>query len=96
MKFFSAKSKYTVRVETSFNYANDSSQIQGLKLSFGLSNRDKPLLVYNYHSFRCNKTTVYKKYWLYNESQCGVYTRTSTAKEFSCINDEHNHCSNPD
>lgn len=63
---------------------------------FATSNKGKPLLIFEQHVFKCNKTTATKKYWVCDERGCGIYIHTSLSDEFLSITGSHNHSSNPD
>ena len=64
-------------------------------VSFLTSNKGKPLLVYQNNVFRCNKTTLIKKYWTCTERAFHVYVHTNTNNEFLSIKGSHNHTTEP-
>ena len=81
---------------TNIGSENLSSKPQSLNTSFAISNKGKPLLIYENYLFKCNKTTASKTYWMCTERQCNVYIHTSLIDQLICVSGGHNHSSNPD
>lgn len=75
--------------------SSDTTSTTKTNLAFITSNKGKKLLVYKNYIFRCNKTTIFKKYWVCNERNCGVFVHTSSKDEFISIVGEHNHIVEP-
>jgi len=75
---------------------NSSCKMQQYELSFATTNKNKPMLILEDYLFKCNKTTISKKYWVCIEKGCGVYIHTSVNNEFISISNGHNHAANPD
>ena len=75
---------------------NSSFNIQTLEISFATSNKGNPLIICDNYLFRCNKTTISKKYWICTEKDCCVYIHTNVNKELISVSGNHNHSANPD
>ncbi|CAF1121670.1 unnamed protein product [Adineta steineri] len=66
------------------------------EVSFTLSNKDEPQVIYENGIFNFNQKNQSTKYWLCVERECGVYTYTSLTGQFTRINGTHTHSLNPD
>ena len=88
--------KYIVKMISNITPDDSSFKTQQPAISFAISNKCKPLIVYDNYFFRCNKTTISKKYWICTENGCCVYIHTSVNNELICIRGNHNHSANPD
>ncbi|CAF3596017.1 unnamed protein product [Rotaria socialis] len=75
---------------------NSSFNAQQPEISFATSNKGNPLIICDNYLFRCNKTTISKKYWICTEKGCSVYIHTNVNKELISISGNHNHSANPD
>ncbi|CAF4382457.1 unnamed protein product [Rotaria sp. Silwood2] len=75
--------------------SSSSSSSTNSVVSFLTSNKGKQLLVYDKYVFRCNKTTLFKKYWTCTEHACNVSAHTNTKNEFLLIIGNHNHIAEP-
>ncbi|CAF4293395.1 unnamed protein product [Rotaria sp. Silwood2] len=75
--------------------SSSSSSSTNSVVSFLTSNKGKQLLVYDKYVFRCNKTTLFKKYWTCTEHACNVSAHTNTKNEFLSIIGNHNHIAEP-
>ena len=47
---------------TNFDSENSSSETQRSEISFAISNKGKPLIIYENYLFKCNKTTKTKAF----------------------------------
>ena len=67
------------------------------KLMFITSNKGQPLLVMNGYVYRCNKTTIKKKYWICTTRGCNVLVHTDMNNDYLCGGkNEHQHTTNPE
>jgi hypothetical protein len=66
------------------------------EISFTTSNKGKPLLIHNSYVFKCNKTTLSKKYWICNDPVCGVSLHTNMENQFLLVTGNHDHAVEPE
>ncbi|CAF3509552.1 unnamed protein product [Rotaria sp. Silwood2] len=64
-------------------------------VSFLTTNKGKPLLVLNQYTFKCNKITAAKKYWICTDPDCYVYVHTNLENELLPVTGDHNHVADP-
>ena len=72
-KIFSTLDIDTVDMATNLASENNSAKFQQIAISFATSNKGKLMIIYENYLFKCNETTISKKYWLCVERECGVY-----------------------
>jgi hypothetical protein len=58
-------------------------------ISFVVSNKEKPHLLYDGHLSKMNKSTVKIKYWIYQEHTCSASVHTDSDDQF--IKSKGNH-----
>ncbi|CAF4733615.1 unnamed protein product, partial [Rotaria sp. Silwood2] len=65
-------------------------------ISFTISNRGKPLLIYAEYIFRLKKSTMKVKYWNCHSNDCVANVNTDKNDHFIRSNDQHHHTPEPE